>query len=233
MDTLSQDSWLPLFLQTADSQFPSGAYAHSFGLEGTVDLGLVHNAESLKTFLLTELAETLACQELPYLRFAVEACQKDDLEDLFTIDAEINAWRLTKENRNASVSLGKQRLSMLGRLYPDELFSTLDDAVRSGAIAGHQITILAAQSRVLGIPLTRVLSLHLYQSFSNAVQASSKLLRLGQECIQKLLRDCLVQSRALIEESLGFTRENAGCTLIACDIASSRHETAFSRLFIS
>lgn len=232
-DTLDLDTWLPFFLQTADAQFPSGAYAHSFGLEGMVELGVVKDVDSLRAFLLTEVAETLVYQELPYLRFARAACAQNDFETLCELDCEIHAWRLPQENREASVSLGLHRLNMLSRLYPHALFTQLKEAIDAGKVKGHQIIVAAAQSDALQVPPAVMLWAHLYQIFANALQASLKLLRLGQECCQRLLGDCLNAAQAMIAESKEVTREDAGCSLVTLDLASARHKTAFSRLFIS
>src|SRR5882757_8652611 len=67
------DSWLPQLLQTTDSIFPTGSYAHSFGFEELAGLGLVHNAETLANFLRQQIVPALEHLELPYLRFAHEA----------------------------------------------------------------------------------------------------------------------------------------------------------------
>jgi len=57
--------WLLALLQTADSLYPTGAYAHSFGLEGMVDAGIVKDRASLRRFLLTSVLPTLRGVELP------------------------------------------------------------------------------------------------------------------------------------------------------------------------
>ena len=44
------ETWLPGLLQTNDAIFPSGSYAHSFGLEGLVELKLVTEFWTVKIF---------------------------------------------------------------------------------------------------------------------------------------------------------------------------------------
>src|SRR5437870_3170446 len=44
-------AWLVGLLQTTDSFFPTGSYAHSFGLEGFVQEGIVHDVATLREYL--------------------------------------------------------------------------------------------------------------------------------------------------------------------------------------
>src|SRR5512144_547682 len=97
--------WLPYLLQTSDALFPTGAYAHSLGFEETVRLGLVRDEATLRTFLLDQIVPAQREQELPYFRFAYIAAVDGDLDELCRIDAEISAWKLARETREASTQL--------------------------------------------------------------------------------------------------------------------------------
>ena len=108
--------WLPFLLQTTDSLFPTGAYAHSSGLESLVQLGLVTDAPTLAAFLRTHALPALARYELPYLGFAREAAARGDLPTLVALDREYGAGKLAREAREASAGIGMQRLRMLLRL---------------------------------------------------------------------------------------------------------------------
>ncbi|HEX2746490.1 MAG TPA: hypothetical protein VHM91_00715, partial [Verrucomicrobiales bacterium] len=59
--------WLPWLLQVNDSQFPSGAYAHSLGLEELVQQGVVSTAKDLQDFLHRQVVPGLLAFELPFL----------------------------------------------------------------------------------------------------------------------------------------------------------------------
>ena len=101
--------WLPFLLQTADALFPTGAYAHSLGFEESVRLGIVRDEDSLRAFLIEQIIPAQRQQELPYLRFAFEAA---DLDEICAIDREIGAWKLARETREASAQLGVRRLKL-------------------------------------------------------------------------------------------------------------------------
>jgi urease accessory protein len=70
-------TWLPLLLQTTDSAYPIGGFAHSGGLEGMVALDHVRTADDLHAFLRQEVTETLTYVELPLLFQAYQATAEE------------------------------------------------------------------------------------------------------------------------------------------------------------
>ena len=69
------NTWLPQLLQRSDSMFPTGAYAHSFGLEGAVQDGLVTDTASLDEFLTHQIVPALRQLELPCARHVFDAAR--------------------------------------------------------------------------------------------------------------------------------------------------------------
>ena len=69
--------WLAPLMQTTDTLFPSGGYAHSYGLEELVALGKIDSSEALEEFLINEIMPALENLELPYLRFYSDAVKNE------------------------------------------------------------------------------------------------------------------------------------------------------------
>ena len=67
--------WLGNLIQTTDTLFPSGGYAHSYGLEEMAALEKVKSKEDLEQFLLVQILPSLERLELPYLRYCAEAVE--------------------------------------------------------------------------------------------------------------------------------------------------------------
>ena len=225
--------WLPFFLQAADSQFPTGAYAHSLGLEESMRLGVVKNQESLAKFLHTQLLPAEGAQELPYLRFAYEAATANDVATLLALDAEVSAWKIPREIREGSAQLGGRRLLVLHRLSNAPLLAEFLEAIRDGKAAGHHLVIFGMQGVVQGAPLMATLHLHLYQSLAAMCAAAMKLMRIGQETCQQVLRRACLEISRVTNDSLLVRRDDAGWFNPLLDIAAMRHERADERLFIS
>ena len=222
--------WVPFFLQTADALFPTGAYAHSLGFEEIVKLGLVKDEESLLGFLFQQIAPSLERHELPYLRFAFVAA---NLDELCSLDREIDAWKFAKETREASAQLGGRRLKALRLISNSVCLAEFGGAIRDDRARGHHLVVCALQAKVEGVPLAAALAAYFYQSVAAICAAALKLIRIGQEGCQRALRAVCRQADAVLCRSLAVKREDAGWFNPMLEIASMRHERAHERLFIS
>ena len=223
-------SWLPFLLQTSDALFPTGAYAHSLGFEECVRLGIVLDEPSLRDFLVEQLVPAQRQQELPWFRFAFEA---NDLSGLCAIDREIDAWKLARETREASIQLGLRRLKALRIISDAPDLAEFEQAIAGQGARGHHLVICALQARVENIPLFAALTAYFYQSLAAICVTALKLIRIGQEGCQRALRFAAAQAEATIRESLHVARKNAGWFNPVLEIASMRHAFAPERLFIS
>ena len=226
-------SWLPFLLQTSDALFPTGAYAHSLGFEEIVRLGLVRDERSLGDFLHTQVIPAQQHHELPYLRFACEAAREGHLAELRRLDGEISAWKLASETRLASTQLGTRRLKALRTISNDPLLAAFDTLIDRGRCSGHHLVVCGLQASVERIPLEAALLAYFYQSLASLGAAALKLIRIGQDGVQRTLRSACAEARGVVQASLAMQRADAGWFNPLLEIASMRHERADERLFIS
>jgi len=223
----TDSEWLPLLLQTSDPLFPTGAYAHSFGLEEMVRVGVVKNEETLRHFLLTQVLPALENFELPLLRFVHEAAVGGQLERICEIDADLDAWKIGRELREASMQMGSRRLQMLLKIAPMPLLE--EYAARNSS--NHHLVVFGLQ--MAGSPLDAALIAYLYQSLAAFCSSSLKLIRIGQDGCQRVLASCLKEVTGVVSNSKQIARQDCGWFNPLLEIASMRHEFAFERLFIS
>jgi urease accessory protein len=221
--------WLPFVLQTSDPLFPTGSYAHSFGLEEFIRLSGASNEPALRRFLELQILPALTYQELPYFRFL--HASSGDIPALISLDCEINAWKIPFELRSASLRLGSRRLDILLKTASTTLLTEIAARIAARETPGHHLTISAIQ--YAPVPLDAALMTYLYQTLSSYCVAALKLLRIGQEACQRVLSACLERAPAVLRDSLEVEHARAGCFNPLLEIASMRHQTAFERLFIS
>ena len=97
-------------LQLADSFFPTGAYAHSQGLEGMVALGWVSNSAEVKEYLTELLTGAVLPSDGVALLNAHGAAANGDIATVIDIDRLLHAMKLPEEMRLASTQSGRRFL---------------------------------------------------------------------------------------------------------------------------
>lgn len=218
-----------LLLHLTDSAFPTGGYAHSFGLEEIVRTGEVRNEESLREFLFDRIRPALRQLELPLLREAHSAAVREDLARLLEIDGWAGAFRLTREARDASRRIGRRRLAVLGKIREDRFLEAYSGAISERE--GHHVVVFAAACRT--VPLHDVMAAFYYQTMAGYALASLKLIRIGQEGVHRVLAATLEVLEPTAAAALNVPMEEIGWFDPGLDLAAMAHEIARERLFIS
>lgn len=214
--------WL---LQANDSQYPSGAYAHSFGLEELVESGVVADAAGLEHFLETQILPALLSFELPWFAQAHAAARSGDAVRLAELDNELDAWRLPAETRDASRRIGSRRLELLRQLAPSPL---VEDHHAAHPFSHH---LIVTALELAALPTALAARAFAFQTISGFATASMKLLRLGQSACQAIVRRSLDRLGTDLDAAL--SRPPDGWFNPLLEIASLRHARAHARLFIS
>ncbi len=226
-------SWLLGLLQAGDSFYPTGSYAHSFGLEGLVQAGVVRDRATLREFIFRSVLPALRHTDLPLAAHASHAFTAPDWEKLRELSILSSALKTPREARLASENIGRQRAELCASLHASPLAhdfihrATADGWPFSAAISA------ALEGRVLNAPVSAVLAGLSYSTLASLVSAAMKLLRLGQNGAQTLLAEALAATPGLIAAAESTPLDEIGWFNPWLDIAAARHETADSRMFIS
>lgn len=214
--------WL---LQANDTAYPSGAYAHSFGLEELVETGVVRTPDHLENFLEKQILPALLTFEIPFFARAHAAAVSGDADVLLELDVELDAWRIPAELRDASRRIGSQRLDLLARLDPSPLVLLH----REKSPRSHHLVVTALE--LSGLPVAQAARAFAFQTIASLTAASMKLMRIGQTSCQQISRRTLVLLGEKIDVALSQDADGWFNPLL--EIASLRHARANHRLFIS
>lgn len=226
-------AWLVGLLQAGDSFYPTGSYAHSFGLEGLVQLGVIHDAATLRAFLIRSVLPALRQAELPLAAHAWSAFAAGDWPKIAELSQLAAALKTPRELRQATDNIGRQRAEMLLRLRPHPLATEyLLRATEAGWPFAAPLSA-ALEGRVMGVPRAAVLAGIYYSSTASLLSAAMKILRLGQNSAQALLTEVLASAPGVIVAAEQVPLDDIGWFNPWLDIAAARHESADSRMFIS
>ncbi len=218
--------WISHLLQTSDTFFPTGSYAHSFGLEGLIQAGVVADRAGFHAFLNDSAIPSLTHVELPLVHLAHGA----NVEAALRLGRLGDALRSARELREASVRIGSQRLNMVADLTRDPLL----EALRQRAdFRPHAPVVFGVECGVTGVPVQAAMAAYFYQSLVALTSAAMKLVRMGQVAAQEEMRGALNRSEEMVAAAMEIEESEIGWFSPLTDIASARHQTAYTRLFIS
>ena len=226
-------SWIPGLLQMADSFYPTGSYAHSFGLEGFVQQGVVRDRATLHTFLFSSALPALRHVDLPLTAHAWRAFRELDWTAVGELCLLASALKTAREARSASENIGRQRAELAANIHESPL--AREFLRRATLYSWPTVAPVAAalEGHVLGAPLPGMLGGVYYSSIATLLAAAMKILRLGQNAAQSLLTETLRAAPAIIAAAENIPRDEIGWFNPWLDIAAARHETADARMFIS
>ena len=133
-DTAPEGKSLLTLLQLTDSFFPTGAFAHSFGLETYVQREFVNDPETFAMFLRSTLHHGLRNSDAVAIGLTYRATEIGQIVDL---DARLTAMKVARELREGSIKIGKQFLRNTAILERNEMLEGYAEGVQAGRCAGH------------------------------------------------------------------------------------------------
>ena len=232
---VSSTAWLVGLLQAGDSFYPTGGYAHSFGLEGLVELGVVRDRATLAEFFRLSVLPTLRHAELPLAAHAFSALDPaaPDWPRVAEVCILSHALKSPRELRTATDNIGRQRAELAARLHAHPLGADYLARAADHAWPFSAAVSAALEGRILGAPREAVLAGICYSTLSATLSAAMKLLRIGQNAGQTVLTEALASAPEAIAHAVTVPLDEIGWFNPWLDIASARHETAKARMFIS
>ena len=221
------DLTLLRLLQLASPALPVGAYAYSQGLEWAVEARWVTDASSLRQWLDEQLTHALGCVDLPILARLHAAAIAGDDAALRLWSRQLIARRETRE----LIADDCDRGHALARLLRDlGIAAAIPWVTRADAPFATASAIAAAE---WDLPLEATLQVYAWAWLENQVLAGVKLIPLGQVAGQRLLLELAPRIVPVCAQALRCDEDAIGATLPALALASSLHETQYTRLFRS
>ncbi|MED4236986.1 urease accessory protein UreF [Priestia megaterium] len=220
-------------IQLCDSNFPSGAFSHSFGFETYIQRDQIYNTETfqeaLRTYLDVQLTYTdgLAC------RLAYEYGAHDQFNEIMRVDHELYALALSKETREGTRRVGQRMLKLCLELFQGSYLEKYMSEIKAKKAYGHPAVVFALASLQLNITKEEAILSHLYASISSLIQNAVRGIPIGQTDGQKTLILFQPLLQQALQHILQADQEEFGAVTPGLEIAQMQHEQLHVRLFMS
>ena len=203
--------------------FPIGAFSYSGGLEQAIHDRLIVDAEALRAWLETVMANGAGWNDAVLLAESYHAVG-DDARLLSVRDLAI-ALAGSRERHMETTLQGEAFLSAAGH-WPHSSLEALSGAapypVAVGAVAG-----------IHGTGLQPALAAYLHAQASNSVSVAIRCGLMGQRDGVGVLAALEPVIGAVSARAASSTLDDLGSATLMADIAALKHETLHSRLFRS
>ena len=229
---------LQRLLQLSSASLPVGGYSFSQGLEYAVDSGWVKNEVQVADWVSLVMHESLAQVDLPILQRLIATQENSDektaVKELSYWNAYALACRETDELRLTDSAMGDALARLLAQL---DIPLLLEQAKGEESLGQkNEVSFLsgfAAASVHWRINTDDACVGFLWSWLENQIAAATKLVPLGQTSAQKLLVQLGDQLMPVLKRAREVDDDNIGSSLPGMVMASSWHETQYSRLFRS
>jgi len=225
----------PLYsiLQLCDSNFPSGAFSHSFGLETYIQEGAIKDKSSFFHALTIYIRKQLVYTDGLSCRLGYEMVERDNFDCLLELDRLLFVSSLAQETRVGNRRMGERIAKLCMELYPSGCLQRYLAWIKEKKAYGHPSLVFAIVLQDLKISKETAVGAYLFSIISSLTQNAVRGIPLGQTDGQKLL----IKIQPVIDEAVKtishLSFEDIGAVSPGLEIAQMRHERLHVRLFMS
>lgn len=223
---------LPL-LQLCDSQLPTGAFSHSFGLETYVQEDEVTDANSFTEWLSIYVDEQLKYTDGLVSRLVYEALERNDYDEIWKLDRMITVQNLPREVREGTYKMGERMLSLGISLFDVPMLQEYKERVADNRSFSHPAIVFTMIAYSVGVPKYSAIMAYLYSCISGIVQNAVRGIPLGQTAGQKILRDIQPILANTVQSLEHVSEDDFGITSPGIEISQMKHERLNIRIFMS
>lgn len=221
------------FFQLCDSNFPSGGFSHSYGLETYIQFDKVHDPDTLSQWLELFLREQLVSSDGLAIKIVYDALDENDIDKVWHIDRLLTVQNMSSETRNGVQQMGKSLIKIADEVYDSEMIGLYKEYVNKKEAYAHSAIVFALAGHHLDVPRDTAILYYLYTTIINIVQNAVRAIPIGQTAGQNIISDFHPKLEKAVESVNKLEEDDFGTIAPGIELAQMQHEHVNVRIFMS
>jgi urease accessory protein len=219
-------------LQFGDSLLPVGAFSFSNGLESAVQLGVVHDGDTLRQFAGAAVEQAATSDGIAVLA-AFRAAGAGDARRIDQVDQAVFNRKLNEETRTMTVRMGRKLAEMADRVLGPCPAGAWLERIKAGRTPGCYPIGQALVFASLGLSEKEAFAVHQYGLASMIVAASLRLMKLHYLDAQTILFEVNAEAEASYDRVADASLDDMAAFAPMIDILAAAHVQAKVRMFMN
>lgn len=219
-------------LQFSDSALPIGAFTFSNGVESAIQTGVVHDVNSLKSFVRTALKQAAECDAIAVVA-THRAALAENYAELVKIDWAVNNRKLNEEARLMTVRMGKKLAEISVHIIDNWLLTWWLEEIKASRTIGTQPVTQAIVMAIQGINERDVVVMHHYGIAMTILSAAIRLMRITHYETQHILFELNDEIESFCDVAMVGDIKNMASYTPIIDVLAAIHTKSFVRLFMN
>lgn len=223
---------LSLF-QLCDSNFPTGSFSQSFGLETYIQKDIVYDSESFLRWLKVYVHEQLAYADGLAAKLVYEALEEDAINKVWELDHLLKVQNLAREARDGTQRMGESMLNIAESIYGFDLLVTYRQQIRDKQAFGHPAVAFTIVGHQLQVEKETTILYYLYSTIVGLVQNAVRAIPLGQTAGQKIIYQFQQDLQQVTNKIMDLDETEFGVVSPGLELGQMQHERVGIRIFSS
>ncbi|MGJ9459382.1 urease accessory protein UreF [Oceanobacillus sp. CF4.6] len=220
-------------LQLCDSNFPTGGFSHSFGLESYIQDETVYDDATFSKWLAVYLHEQLVYSDGLAARLVYDALVDNDLEKIWKLDRMVTVQNLARETRDGTMRMGERMVIISETLYKAPILSLYRKRIKAKQSYGHPAVVFTMAGHFLQVPKETTILYYLYSSITSLVQNAVRAIPLGQTAGQKIIYTFQNHLTEAVKSIMDLNEDDFGIVSPGLELSQMHHERVNIRIFMS
>ena len=219
-------------LQFGDSMLPVGGFSFSNGLESAIQMGVVHDVPSLRSFVMTAVQQSSMADGIALLA-SHRAALDNRVDQVFHADQSLFNRKMNEEMRTMNVRMGRKLAEISGRVTPGSIMNSWLEAIKKNETPGTYAIGLGILFAEQGLDEAEAFAVHRYGVAAMILGASLRLMRIDHFDTQSILFEVNSMSGEDYERIRDASLEDMATFAPVLDVLAAIHVQSHVRMFMN